>query len=164
MTFVKASSLTMGFAAAFALGVWVAPHVHREMRASSAAPAGDLTTAVTSRTAPTRAVTSPSSSARPVTRIAVTAPELQQRLKPLFHQGTDMSKAAAGFHSAEQFATMAYASNNTEVPFVVLKYRVLDEGKTLTSSIHESRPRIRATAEVERAKAQARSTLASIGS
>jgi hypothetical protein len=59
---------------------------------------------------------------------------------------------------------VAYASHNTGVPFVVLKHRVLDEGRTLTSAIRESQPAADATSEVQRARAEARSTILSIGS
>jgi hypothetical protein len=41
---------------------------------------------------------------------------------------------------------------------------VLNEGKTLTSAIRESLPTTNAAMEVERARAQAHSTLVSIGS
>ena len=64
--------------------------------------------------------------------------------------------------SAEQFATVAYAARNTEVPFMVLKHRVLDEGKTLAASIRESRPGINAAAEVVRARAEARRDVAAL--
>jgi hypothetical protein len=41
---------------------------------------------------------------------------------------------------------------------------VLDEGRTLTSAIRESQPAADATSEVQRARAEARSTILSIGS
>ena len=73
-----------------------------------------------------------------------------------------MEIAAEGFTSAEQFATVAYAAHNTDVPFMVLKHRVLDEGKTLAAAIRESKPGINAAAEVVRARAEARRDVASL--
>jgi len=99
-----------------------------------------------------------------VAAVEVSAPALHRQLKQLMFKGTDMNKAADGFRDAEQFATVAYASHNTGVPFVVLKNRVLNEGKTLTSAIRESLPTTNAAMEVERARVQAHSTLVSIGS
>jgi hypothetical protein len=108
--------------------------------------------------------TKPAETAAKMPAVEITAPALHRQLKQLMFKGTDMTKAADGFRNAEQFATVAYASHNTGVPFVVLKHRVLNEGKTLTSAIRESLPTTNAAMEVERARAQAHSTLVSIGS
>ena len=167
MTFVKASALTLGVAAAFAIGVWTGPRITSRM--STVAPES----AVAVDTAP---VVAPAAPAKPAARakttertaqvpaVAVSAPALHRQLKQLMFKGTNMDKASDGFRNAEQFATVAYASHNTGVPFVVLKHRVLNEGKTLTSAIRESLPTTNAAMEVERARAQAHSTLVSIGS
>ena len=71
-----------------------------------------------------------------------------------------MSLAAEGFRNAEQFAAVAHAARNTEIPFVLLKHRVLNEGKTLATAIRESQPTINAETEATRAVAEARSDLA----
>ena len=56
--------------------------------------------------------------------------------------------------------TVAHAARNTNVPFVLLKHRVLNEGRTLADAIHEAKPELDAKAEVERARAAAQSDLA----
>ena len=88
-----------------------------------------------------------------------TTPELQKALKPLLHRGTNMDRAAEGFTSGMQFAAVAHAAQNTEVPFVVLKHHVLDEKKTLAVAIHESKPDVNAKREAQKAWEQARSEL-----
>ena len=75
-----------------------------------------------------------------------------------------MTIAAEGFHSAEEFATVAHAAKNTDVPFMVLKHRVLTEGKSLAKAIRESKPDLDANAEVRRARAEARSDLDNLAS
>jgi len=91
--------------------------------------------------------------------IPVSAPELQKHLKPLLNNGSDMSLAARDFRDAEQFATVAHAARNTNVPFVLLKHRVLNEGKTLAEAIRESKPDLNALAEANRARAEAKSDI-----
>jgi predicted kinase len=81
-------------------------------------------------------------------------------LKPLLNKGANMTMAADGFRDAQQFAAVAHAARNTEVPFVLLKHRVLDQGKTLAAAISESKPDINADVEATRAQAEARSDLA----
>jgi hypothetical protein len=94
--------------------------------------------------------------------IPVSEPRLHDRLKPVLNRGTRMEIAAEGFRSAEQFATVAHAARNTNVPFMVLKHRVLDEGRTLADAIHEAKPHIDAKAEVRRAQMAAKSDLAAV--
>jgi len=73
-----------------------------------------------------------------------------------------MDVAADGFRSAEEFATVAHAARNTGVPFMVLKHRVLTEGRTLADAIHEAKPEIDARAEVARAEVAAKSDLVAV--
>jgi hypothetical protein len=70
-----------------------------------------------------------------------------------------MDVAAEGFRSAEEFATVAYAARNTQVPFMILKHRVLNENRTLASAIQEAKPELDAKAEVERAQWQAKADI-----
>jgi hypothetical protein len=106
--------------------------------------------------------------ARPKARTAVqpavpaSTPRLQKALKPLLNRGTDMARAADGFKSGVQFAAVAHAARNTEVPFVVLKHRVLEEKKSLAAAIHESKPNLNARREANRAWSQARAELAEL--
>ena len=95
-------------------------------------------------------------------KITASAPEVQARLKPVLSKGTDMQKAAEGFRDARQFATLAHAARNTQVPFVVLKHHVLNEGKSLAAVIREFKPSLDATAEVNRARSEADEDLAAI--
>jgi len=55
--------------------------------------------------------------------------------------------------------TVAHAARNTQVPFMVLKHRVLNEGRTLADAIREYKPEVNAKAEVTRARAAARADL-----
>lgn len=170
MTMGKASAMIAGFVVAFGVGVWSGPHLTQSRLADSktldeiATPFSG-TRAATEAAAPVAPVEKTAKAAAPaLPNVDVNAPALHRELKPLMNHGADMTKAADGFSSAEQFATVAYASHNTGVPFVVLKYRVLNEGRTLTSAIRESQPAADATSEVQRARAEARSTILSIGS
>jgi hypothetical protein len=96
-------------------------------------------------------------------RVSVQAPELHARLKPVFSSGTNVEKASDGFRDAEQFVAVAYAARNTEVPFVLLKHRVLNEGKSLAEAIRMSKPDVNVNVEVNRARAQAEAELWSVG-
>ncbi len=95
-------------------------------------------------------------------RIPADTPELQKRLKHVLNRGTDMDVAADGFRDAEQFATVAHASKNTDVPFMVLKHRVLNEGMPLSTAIHESNPYLDVSAAAQLARVEARQDLAAL--
>jgi hypothetical protein len=99
---------------------------------------------------------------RPAVVIGPEAPELGERLKPLLNRGANMTIAAEGFGDAEQFAAVAHAARNTGVPFMLLKHRVVGEGKSLADAIRELQPGTNATVEAERAIAEARSDLAAL--
>ena len=86
-------------------------------------------------------------------------PDLRDRVKAVLNPGSRLEIAAADFDNSEQFVTVAHAARNTEVPFMVLKDRVLNQGRSLAGAIHEFKPELNATAEVERARAAARSDL-----
>jgi hypothetical protein len=68
-----------------------------------------------------------------------------------------MGVASADFVDAEQFAAVAHAARNTEVPFMVLKHRIVEEGKRLEDAIREFKPELNAAAEADRARRQAKS-------
>jgi len=94
--------------------------------------------------------------------IGASEPKIQERLKPVLSRGTRLEVAAEGFTSAGEFATVAHAARNTNVPFMVLKHRVLEEKRTLADAIHESKPDLDAKAEVTRARQEAKSDLQAI--
>ena len=70
--------------------------------------------------------------------------------------------AVEGFTSAEQFATLAHAARNTQVPFILLKHRVLTEGQSLEDAIRASKPDIDARTEALRARGEARADILSV--
>ena len=150
MTTMKKAALTAGVVGAFALGVVTGPAVWDRDDRTGDTPAAQVAPAATETT---KAHVVPAST-----------PELHEHLKPVLNRGTKMSIAADGFESAEQFATVAHAARNTEVPFMVLKHRVLEEGKSLTAAIRESKPDVNAAAEVRRARAAAREDLSKLTS
>lgn len=154
MTFGKGAALALGFVGGIALGVWVGPYM-------TATPQEKLP-AETAVASPAGATTPSDPGMRRASRpaaiaatIPVTAPALQAQLKPLLYHGTNMNSAADGFKSAEQFAAVAHASFNTQIPFQVLKDGVVVRGRSLESAIHESNPRVNAATEAGRARTEA---------
>ena len=91
--------------------------------------------------------------------VSMWEPELRDRVKTVLNRGADPEIAAADFRSAEQFMTVAHAARNTQVPFMLLKHRVLEEGQTLAAAIEQSKPELNAKDEVARAQAAARADL-----
>ena len=171
MTLGKSVALAMGFVVAMALGVWIGPHLTDRgwFDRDHETAAHDVAPAETSKPRPaaTARSTTPArepSPAEAAPAIALSTPELQARLKPVLNKGTNMTIAAEGFRSAEEFATVAHAARNTEVPFMVLKHRVLTEGKSLAKAIRESKPDLNANAEVRRARTEARADLNELAS
>lgn len=185
MTVGKASALAAGFVGAVALGVAIGPAVHDKWSAAStpdatraaivtdSAPAEAPAKARARRApapAPSRPVVAdsrdefaaPRKPAGAVSSVAVAVwePELRDRVKAVLSPGTKIELAAEDFETPEQFVTVAHAARNTSVPFVLLKHRVLSEGKSLAEAIHELKPELNAKAEVERARDAARSDLA----
>jgi hypothetical protein len=177
MSFEKTAALTAGFIGVFALGVWTGPYV-----TDRTAPDASAAIVHEAAPAPAPAEVRPASQPRDVvgttgfaarsdraaefapmkSAVGVTAPELHSRLKPLLKSGANMEIAAEGFNSAEQFATVAHAAQNTDVPFMLLKHRVLNEGDTLVAAIRKSRPNADAVVEVDRARAEARADLSQL--
>jgi hypothetical protein len=183
MMFGKAAALTAGLVGGVALGVAIGPSItdrlsDRDKQSTVAeAPASSVEPSKTGveRTAKDRA-------ARPATMkemkdekpVAIAAnavradePRVQERLKPVLNRGTKMDVAAEGFLTAEEFATVAHASKNTSVPFMVLKHRVLNEKRpfedSMTDAIREFKPELNAKAEVAKAQREAKADIADIG-
>jgi hypothetical protein len=166
MTVGKMTALGLALAGAFALGVWTGPELTQRAADRSASVSDDTgivpgadslpaETAAPARTARAGVVTR-------AERVDISMPELQARLKPVLNRGANMAVAAEGFNSAEQFAMVAHAARNTEVPFLLLKHRVLNEGKSVAQAISESKPTANAAVEAQLAQAQARSDIAAI--
>jgi len=179
MTFTKGFALVLGFAAAVALGVWIGPHItHRGATVDDSTAAAteqpvvstdkeqtprDARHAPASRASAKRTTAATTKTPTPVgatpRTVPAAAPALHERLKPLLNKGADMGVASQDFRDAEQFAAVAHAARNTEVPFMVLKHRVVEEGKSLEAAIHEFKPDLNAPVEARRAHAQAKSDI-----
>ena len=180
MTFGKATALTAGLVGAMAFGVWVGPRLTGHMEnakdatathaAAPAAPSAEATkTAAPSRSRTSAARGDTTSTPRGettnavgTTTVALSAPKLHKRLKPLLKPGADMAIVSEGFRNAEDFAATVHASKNTNVPFMILKHQVVDEQKSLVNAIRESKPDANASLEADLARAEARSDLASL--
>jgi len=162
MTFGRWFTFAVCLVAAMAVGVWVSPYVRGYHSTAT------VQTAATSQSAKQTAKSRPAVSARSArpqakaTNISLSAPELQAQLKPLLNKGANMSVAAQDFRDAEQFATVAHAARNTEIPFMVLKHQVVDEHKSLATAIRELKPDVDAAAHAKRAQAEARSDIAAL--
>jgi hypothetical protein len=174
MTAGKAAVLTAGFVGAVALGIAIGPSVtdrlsDKDTRAADrpAAVAAEEAPAPVATRARAKAIDARAKTAARETpaanvTIPLSEPRLHDRLKPVLNRGTRMEIATEGFRSAEEFATVAHAARNTNVPFMVLKHRVVTEGRTLADAIHESKPDLNANAEVIRARTAAKSDLAAV--
>lgn len=156
--FARTSMVIIGMVGAFALGMIVGPQIN--------ARHDDAATTVVAAAPETPVVTpEPVRTARPAAsrleRVPpASAPAVKQQVKRLLNSGTDVSIAADGFGNARELMTVAYASRNTEIPFVLLKHRVLKQRMSLASAIQASRPDLNEIAEVNRARAEARADLA----
>lgn len=167
MTFAKASLVAMGFIGSMALGVWMAPYVTD--REAARADVVDTTAVVAEPSVaeevkaaePVLAVER--ATVKRIAAVPPTAPDLQERLKPVLASGTDLDKAAAGFTDSEEFAVMAHLSRNTGVPFVLLKHRVLNEGASLGDALKKSDPDADVELELNRARAAARADIWAVG-
>jgi hypothetical protein len=180
----KTSAATLGLVGGLALGVWigsemtsgneaptpgpavVATQVAEEPAAPATPPPARAKRVRVARASAPAAVAAPAPESTPklVMTIPVSAPELHQRMKPVLARGTKLPLAVEGFTSAEQFGTLAHAAKNTQVPFILLKHRVLTEGQSLEQAIRASKPDLDARAEAARARDAARSDIASLTS
>jgi len=185
MTNGKIVLITAGVAGAIVLGVWAGPSLMHRDATTTTEPEAVVTPAPAEAEKPgdvraprARVATKEMKEAKiakvakenrtiapdKVPALPATEPELHARLKPVLNPGTRMADAASGFRDAEQFATVAHAARNTNVPFVLLKHRVLEEKQTLAHAILASRPDVDAAHEVLRARDAARFDIAVITS
>ncbi len=169
MTAIRSSLFALGVIVAFGLGMAVGPTL-MDRQAAVTTPAAEATPqpaaapAAPARAVRTAATREAAAVSKAIAAVPASAPDVQVRLKPVLNRGADMTLAAEGFANAEQFAAVAYAARNTEVPFMLLKHRVIEEGKSLEAAIRESKPDINAAIEAERARAEARSEIAALTS
>jgi hypothetical protein len=164
MTLTRATALGGSLLGAFAIGFVVSPHFTNRLecspvdKASTAAVAvGPTEAANTARQAPSTASKRKRASRVVANRGSVMSftPELEKRLQSLLSRGIDLSMASEGFRDPEQFATVAHVARNLDVPFMVLKHAVVDQGRSLTAAIHMLKPEANAPAQVSLARAEA---------
>ena len=183
----RSSAAIIGVAGGIALGMWIASEMTllergvvaakpaRVMIQQPSEPVAQpvveapairtphVTRAAAKTTQPVEVAEAPNAEApRLVMTVPVTAPELHNRIKPVLARGTKINLAVEGFSDAEQFAMIAHAAKNTQVPFILLKHRVLIEHRSLADAIRASKPDLDAEAEVERARSAAKSDLAAL--
>jgi len=182
----KSSAATLGLVGGIVLGAWIGSELTTGREAAAPAPVAVSSQVVEEPAAPTAparakkrvvraassalhanpgvAVDAPAPEATPklVMTIPVSAPELHARMKPVMARGTKLPLAVAGFTDAAQFAALAHAARNTQVPFILLKHRVLTEGQSLEDAIRASRPDIDAKTEALKAKGAARADILSL--
>lgn len=169
MTFAKATTVSLGLAGVFALGVWTGPALTRSIAREPGTPVVQVEQPV----APVETLRPATREARAVTPRATTVsltpdatpahPAVQRHAQSLLNSGANVVLAADGFRDAESFVTVAYAARNTGIPFVLLKHRVLTQGQTLSEAIRVSKPDLDAVAEMDRARTDARSALTRMG-
>jgi hypothetical protein len=186
----RTSAATLGLVGGIVLGAWIGSELTTSRLETAPAPAAVITQAVDEPAAATAiakrkratpgaraasgarvvraesgaAVAAPTPEAAPklVMTIPVSAPELHARMKPVLARGTKLPIAAEGFTDAAQFAALAHAARNTQVPFILLKHRVLTQGQSLEEAIRASRPDLDARVEALKAKGEARADILSL--
>lgn len=170
------SAAVLGLVAGIALGVWVGAEMTSGRTVAETPVAVDQTVAAPApepvkatprrsrvvRAASAKAAHAPADAPKLVMTIPVSAPELHDRMKPVLARGTKIPLAVEGFKDAEQFATIAHAARNTQVPFILLKHRVLAEGQSLEEAILASKPDLDAATEVALARSEAKADLAAL--
>jgi len=172
-------ALTLSMVGALGLGMWIGNEMVGRSTASdtdvaapvAAAPAPAPVPAKQPRAAARRhaetavaATTAERTEAAERSAVAVSSPDLHARLRTVLNRGANPAIAGDGFRDGEQFATLAHAARNTSIPFMLLKHRVLEEGKSLADAIHESKPELDARGEAERARNEARADVSAISS
>ena len=169
MTFGRWLTFAVCLVAAMAAGIWISPYVRGyqsaavvqtggESAQNAESPQSAKQTEQSRRSARPRAA----DTAATATNVSLSAPELHAQLKPLLNKGANMNVAAQDFRDAEQFAAVAHAARNTEIPFMVLKHRVVNERKPLATAIREFKPNVDAAAQAKRAQAEARADMAAL--
>ena len=173
------TALAAGVVGALALGMWAGNITVDRLINREPAPAAKVVStepgppapvsipvrkAAARRKAPAVTLKAASAPVIETSSVAVTSPDLHDRLRPVLFKGTKIELAADGFRDGLQFATFAHAARNTMVPLVLLKHRVLNQGMTLAEAIHESKPDVDALAEAARAREMAKADIQALES
>ena len=169
MTFGRWLIFAVCLVGAMAVGIWISPHIGVYQPPAAVQTVGEPAQSAEPAQEPKQTAQGRPRSVRPrvdttakATNISLAAPELHAQLKPLLNKGANMNIAAQDFRDAEQFAAVAHAARNTEIPFMVLKHRVVNERKPLATAIRELKPEVDAAAQAKRAQAEARSDIAAL--
>jgi hypothetical protein len=161
MRFIGAAVIAAAITGAFALGVWTGPSL-RSTEVASASEARVVEPSPVLVETP-RVVRTAAVRETEVRLVSMPITDgVLDRVKPLLNKGANIQIAADGFKDAEQFAAVAHAAKNTGTPFMVLKSRVLEDGRTLRAALQELRPGLNAAVEAQRAQAEARSDVAAV--
>jgi hypothetical protein len=163
MNILKTSALSLSLVGAYALGVWTAPHFTTSVQNEPVAQVAQMNASEPGVVAPRPPQPAAHANALAVTLAVSDAPVLTHA-GSILNRGTDVGMASDGFRDATEFISVAYASRNTEIPFMLLKHRVLAEGLTLSEAIHASRPDLDAVREMDRARTKARADLSRLSS
>ena len=83
-------------------------------------------------------------------------PTIAHRLTTMLDRDLVVTDAARGFSDPVLFAAVVHASDNLNVPFILLKERVLTRGSSLLDAIRAVKPNVDAGTEARRAYHQAR--------
>jgi hypothetical protein len=116
-------------------------------------------TAARSDRAPLLASQPPVSHPAAVVAYVMEHPSVARRLMPLLDRNLPMADAAQGFADPVMFAAVVHAADNLNVPFTLLKKRVLAGGTSLLDAIRAVKPNVDAGSEAMRAYGQARYTV-----
>ena len=86
-------------------------------------------------------------------------PSMAHRLTPLLDRNLPMADATQGFEDPVMFAAVVHAADNLNLPFILLKQRVLTGGTSLLDAIRALKPTVDAGSEAMRAYDQARRSI-----
>lgn len=164
MTILKTSALSLGLVGAYALGVWTAPHFTTSAQTENAAQVAQVDASEPGVAAPLPPKRAMRVNAALAMTLAVSDAPVLSHARSILNNGTDVGMASDGFRDATEFISVAHASRNTEIPFMLLKHRVLTEGLTLSEAIRASRPELDAVNEMDRARTKARADLSRLSS
>jgi hypothetical protein len=157
--FDRTSFVVLGMAGAFALGLALGPQLSANRLDTK--PPGAAATSSASAVVEAEEPTPVRTAAPRLERVLpASAKPVQKQVKLLLNRGADVQAAARGFQNARELMTVAHAARNTDIPFILLKHRVLTERKSLAVAIREFKPELNAIAEVNRARAEAKADLA----
>jgi hypothetical protein len=81
-----------------------------------------------------------------------TSPKLVARLQAMLPKDLSVQQAAVGFRNQAQFVATVQVSKNLEIPFPLLKSKVVGEGMSLGQAIKAVRPDANVSRELSRAR------------